>query len=149
MDFWVEIVTLVIPGFNDSSDELRGMAEFIASVSPDIPWHVTAFHEDYKMTDCGNTSVETLLRAADIGHEAGLNFVYAGNLPNQVGNRENTYCSKCHELLIERYGYLIVSYHVSPHATCPACGASVPGKWDAKFGGQRTSRPFVPMSAVR
>jgi pyruvate formate lyase activating enzyme len=66
-----------------------------------------------------------------------------------VGNRENTYCSKCHELLIERYGYLIVSYHVSAHGTCPACGASVPGKWDAKFGGQRTSRPFVPMSAVR
>ncbi len=86
MDFWVEIVTLVIPGFNDSSHELRQMAEFIAGVSPDIPWHVTAFHEDYKMNDCGNTPVETLLRAADIGHEAGLNFVYAGNLPNQVGN---------------------------------------------------------------
>ncbi len=149
MDFWVEIVTLVIPGFNDSSHELRGMAEFIAGVSPDIPWHVTAFHEDYKMNDCGNTPVETLLRAADIGHEAGLNFVYAGNLPNQVGNRENTYCSKCHELLIERYGYLIVSYHVTPNGTCCACGASVPGKWDAKFGGQRTSRPFVPVSAMQ
>ena len=74
---------------------------------------------------CGNTPAETLLRAADIGREAGLRFVYAGNLPGQVGDLENTYCADCHELLVERYGYLVVCYHVSPHGTCPACGASV------------------------
>ena len=85
MDFWVEIVTLVIPGFNDSSHELRQMAEFIAGVSPDIPWHVTAFHEDYKMNDCGNTPVETLLRAADIGHEARVEFCLCRQSPEPGG----------------------------------------------------------------
>ena len=79
--FWEEIVTLVIPGFNDSEDELRRAAEFIASVSPDIPWHVTAFHQDYRMTENSNTTAEQLIRACEIGREAGLNYIYAGNLP--------------------------------------------------------------------
>ena len=70
--FWEEIVTLVIPGFNDSEDELRRAAEFIASVSPDIPWHVTAFHQDYRMTENSNTTAEQLIRACEIGREAGL-----------------------------------------------------------------------------
>ena len=85
MGFWVEIVTLIVPGFNDSDDELRRMAEFVASVSTDIPWHVTAFHGDYKMTEPGNTSSQTLVRAAGIGKSAGLHFVYAGNLPGRTG----------------------------------------------------------------
>ena len=76
MDFWLEIVTLVIPGFNDSDDELTRLAGFLAGVSPDIPWHVTAFHKDYKMTDPENTSAETLIRAADSGKKAGLRYVY-------------------------------------------------------------------------
>src|SRR6202795_2478637 len=101
MDFWMEIVTLVIPGFNDSDDELTGLAEFLAGVSPDIPWHVTAFHKDYKMTDPENTSVETLFRAAEIGRKAGLRYVYAGNLPGRVGELENTRCHNCRTLLIE------------------------------------------------
>jgi pyruvate formate lyase activating enzyme len=90
MGFWLEIVTLVIPGFNDSDDELTRLAGFLASVSLDIPWHVTAFHKDYKMTDPENTSPETLIRAAEIGKKAGLRYVYAGNLPGQVGDLENT-----------------------------------------------------------
>ncbi len=81
MGFWVEIVTLVILGFNDSDEELKEAVKFLASISLDIPWHVTAFHEDYKMTDPDNTPPETLIRAAEIGYEAGLRFVYAGNLP--------------------------------------------------------------------
>ncbi len=105
--FWEEIVTLVIPGFNDSEDELRRAAEFIASVSPDIPWHVTAFHQDYRMTENSNTTAEQLVHACEIGREAGLNYIYAGNLPGRVGRWENTYCPKCDELLVERYGYLI------------------------------------------
>jgi pyruvate formate lyase activating enzyme len=126
--FWLEIVTLVIPGFNDAADELRRMAEFLVSVSPDIPWHVTAFHRDYKMRDRENTSVKTLLRAAEIGVKAGLHFVYAGNLPGRVGPYENTYCPTCHTLLIERYGYTILQ-NATRHGTCPKCRMTIPGVW--------------------
>ena len=128
--FWVEIVTLVVPGFNDSDQELRAAAEFIASVSPDIPWHVTAFHKDYKMTDPENTTAETLVRAAEIGVRAGLRYVYAGNLPGQVGRFENTYCPGCGTCLVERLGYAIRRDRLAPTGgTCPECGYRVPGLW--------------------
>ena len=84
MKFWVEIVTLVIPGFNDSDEEMRKTARFLASVSREIPWHITAFHKDYKMTDPADTQAGTLIRGARIGQEEGLHYVYAGNLPGQV-----------------------------------------------------------------
>jgi pyruvate formate lyase activating enzyme len=127
--FWEEIVTLVIPGFNDSEDELRRAAEFIASVSPDIPWHVTAFHQDYKMTSNSNTTAEQLIRACEIGREAGLRYIYAGNLPGRVGRWENTYCPSCDELLVERFGYLIRQVNVTREGRCPACSTSIPGIW--------------------
>jgi pyruvate formate lyase activating enzyme len=128
--FWVEIVTLVVPGFNDSDDELRDAAQFIASVSPDIPWHVTAFHKDYKMTDPANTKPRDLLRAAEIGKAAGLNFVYGGNLPGMVADLENTYCPGCGRLLIEREGYLIRRDELSTSGgRCTDCGREVPGVW--------------------
>ncbi len=145
MGFWLEIVTLVIPGFNDSNDELTRLAEFLAGVSWDIPWHVTAFHKDYKMTDPENTSAETLIRAAEIGKKAGLRYVYAGNLPGMVGEWENTRCPKCRQLLIERKGYLITGYHLTPQGCRPSCGASIPGRWDPTFRQQITARPFVPL----
>src|SRR5215470_1837474 len=107
MGLWLEIVTLLIPGFNDSKDELQGLTEFVASVSIDIPWHVTAFHKDYKMTDPGDTRPEDLLRAAEIGARAGLRYVYAGNLPGFVGHLEDTRCVRCSATLIERYSYRI------------------------------------------
>src|SRR5262245_23689234 len=132
--FWLEIVTLVIPGFNDSDDELKRAAEFIAGVSPDIPWHVTAFHKDYHMTGPDNTTAEALLRAAEIGLAAGLNFVYAGNLPGRVGDFENTYCPECKGLLIERYGFRVKRNAVRAGA-CPACGIPVPGRWDSSSPG--------------
>ncbi len=144
MGFWLEIVTLVIPGFNDSSDELQRLASFLVSVSPDIPWHVTAFHKDYKMTDPDNTSVETLLRAAEIGQKAGLRYVYAGNLPGRVGDLENTRCFDCQALLIERYGYLIRQYNLTPSGSCPSCGKQLPGRWSSGFEGQITAFPFFP-----
>jgi pyruvate formate lyase activating enzyme len=143
MGIWLEIVTLIIPGFNDSSNELKRMAQFLVSVSPDIPWHVTAFHQDYKMTDPEDTPASTLKRAADIGREAGLRFVYAGNLPGRVGDLENTYCPFCRELLVERYGYLIQGYNVSAEGSCPKCHAQVPGRWGKKFEGQITAFPFA------
>ncbi len=144
MGIWVEIVTLVVPGFNDSDDELKRMAEFLASVSPDVPWHVTAFHKDYKMTDPENTSPETLLRAARIGRKAGLRYVYAGNLPAQAGDWENTRCPDCQALLIERRGYRIQSYHISSSGSCSSCGKKIPGRWDASFAGQITFSPLHP-----
>jgi len=129
---WVEVVTLVIPGFNDSNEELMEAAQYIRSVSPDIPWHVTAFHPDYKMTDPPATSVKTLIRAAEIGQEAGLNYVYAGNIPGRVGEYETTYCPKCRTALIERNSYVIQGYHLTPQGTCPNCGTSIPGVWTEK-----------------
>ena len=144
MGIWVELVTLLIPGFNDSDDELRRLTEFVASVSPDTPWHVTAFHKDYKMRDPANTTPEMLTRAADIGREAGLRFIYAGNLPGKVAGLEDTRCSSCREVLVERYGYFIRSYRITPDGACPSCHTKVPGRWSAGFEGQITSRPFVP-----
>jgi pyruvate formate lyase activating enzyme len=144
MGFWVEIVTLLIPGFNDSDDELRRLTEFVAGVSPDIPWHVTAFHKDYKMTSPEDTTADDLLRAAEIGKEAGLRYIYPGNLPGMVGDGENTYCRHCRELLIKRYGYLVEEYRVTAQGCCPSCGSAVPGRWASGFEGQITSHPFLP-----
>jgi pyruvate formate lyase activating enzyme len=129
MGIWVEIVTLVVPGFNDSEGELTDIARFIASVSRDIPWHITAFHQDYRMTDNDPTPVRLLLQAAEIGRKAGLHFVYAGNLPGRVGRWENTYCASCEELLVERSGFSILRNMVANHS-CPKCHNAVPGIWD-------------------
>jgi pyruvate formate lyase activating enzyme len=126
--FWLEIVTLVIPGFNDSNDELQRAADFIAGVSPDIPWHVTAFHKDYKMTGPDNTSVETLIRAAETGYGAGLKFVYAGNLPGRVGKYENTFCPDCKTALVERFGFHVLKNRIE-NSACPECGAEIAGRW--------------------
>jgi pyruvate formate lyase activating enzyme len=129
MGFWLEIVTLVIPGFNDTAEELRDMAQFLVRVSPDIPWHVTAFHQDYKMTGPDNTSAGTLLRAAEIGKAEGLHFVYAGNLPGRVNVWENTYCPGCSELLVERIGYRIRAMRIR-NGACPKCSRPIPGVWN-------------------
>src|SRR5436853_241414 len=88
---WVEIVTLIVPGFNDSDDELTKIAEFLAGVDRDIPWHITAFHQDYKMTENANTTARQLLRAYEIGRRAGLRFIYPGNIPGAVGDLESTH----------------------------------------------------------
>ena len=126
---WVEVVTLVVPGFNDSTEELMDTARFIVSVSSNIPWHVSAFHKDYRMTDPDNTTTETLIRAAEIGQEAGLNFVYAGNLPGRVGEYEHTFCPTCGERLIERLGYVILGYRLTDDGACPQCGTAIAGIW--------------------
>lgn len=125
---WLEVVTLVIPGFNDSDEELRDIAEYLASVSRDIPWHVTAFHQDYKMNDHENTEVESLMHAREIGMNAGLHFVYAGNRPGEVGDSENTFCPACKTLVVERLGYRIVKNRLHNNS-CPKCGTSIPGRW--------------------
>ncbi|MGA9115371.1 MAG: AmmeMemoRadiSam system radical SAM enzyme, partial [Bacteroidota bacterium] len=100
---WTEVVTLVVPGVNDSERELAAMGGFLASVSPDIPWHLTAFHGDYRMRDAPHTPAELLRRAAGIGREAGLRFVYTGNVSGADGG-QNTLCPGCGRLLVERSG---------------------------------------------
>lgn len=126
---WVEVVTLVIPGFNDSNEELWDAARFLADLSLDIPWHVTAFHKDYKMTEPDNTDSKTLLRAAEIGREAGLRYVYAGNLPGNVGEYEDTHCPRCNDQLVKRRGYVIHEYKITSDGKCPKCGEKIAGLW--------------------
>jgi len=129
MGFWLEVVTLVVPGFNDSDEELRSIAGFLADISPDIPWHVTAFHPDYRMTDPPATPAATLLRAANIGRAAGLRYVYAGNLPGRVGGFENTCCPACGLTLVERRGFRILQNQLKAEPRCPDCGTQVPGRF--------------------
>jgi pyruvate formate lyase activating enzyme len=131
---WLEVLTLVIPGFNDSEEELTRAAGFVASVSRDIPWHVTAFHPDYKMTDRGGTPVSTLLRAAEIGTGQGLHYVYAGNLPGRVGKWEDTRCHECGATLIERYGFQVRQNRLVDGA-CFRCRTPIPGRWDPRVEG--------------
>jgi AmmeMemoRadiSam system radical SAM enzyme/AmmeMemoRadiSam system protein B/AmmeMemoRadiSam system protein A len=135
---WLEVVTLVVPGFNDSAEELRAIARFLVSVSPDIPWHVTAFHKDYRMTDPEATAAETLVRAAEVGAEEGLRFIYAGNLPGRVGSWENTRCPSCQSTVIDRFGFLVRSYRLNPGGFCPNCQVQLPGIWPRTRGEVKT-----------
>jgi len=146
MGIWVEIVTLLIPGFNDSDPELRRLTEFLAGVSVDIPWHVTAFHRDYKMTSPEDTRPEDLARAAKIGRSAGLRYVYCGNLPGQVRGMEDTRCAECGEIVIRRLGYWIEEYKLTEDGRCPGCQAAIPGRWRREFRGQIAAAPFLPRS---
>lgn len=127
--FWLEVVTLLVPGFNDAEAEIRDIARFLVSVSPEIPWHVTAFHQDYKMRDRENTTVRTLLKAAEIGATEGLQFVYAGNLPGRVGQWEDTRCPGCGLVLIRRIGFRVLENHLEGGA-CPKCRRRIPGVWN-------------------
>ena len=126
---WIEIVTLLVPGFNNAPEELTEMTEFIRSVSPDIPWHVTAFHKNYKMTDSDFTTSEDLLKAVTIGKKSGLKYIYTGNLPGDTGDWENTRCPNCSNLLVERIGYRILYSALKSEGVCPSCGEIIPGKW--------------------
>lgn len=135
MGFWMEIVTLVIPGWNDSDGEMADAARFIASVSPEIPWHVTAFHGDYRMASHRSTPVGALLRAARIGQAEGLRFVYAGNLPGQVGPYERTCCPGCRAVLVERSGFYVLQNRLEASGgRCPDCGQAIAGIWSRAPG---------------
>lgn len=129
MDFWVEVVTLLVPGFNDGEDEIRELCAFLAGLDRDIPWHVTAFHPDYRMQDRAATEAASLLRACEIGDAEGLRFVYAGNLPGAVEGRESTHCPDCDHLAVERRGFRVLSNSLDG-GCCGACGHALPGIWD-------------------
>lgn len=123
---WVEVTTLLIPGLNDSDDELRQIAQFVYETNPAMPWHVTAFRPTYKLTDRPSTPVETLRRALQIGLDAGLQFVYEGNIPGSGG--ENTLCPGCGSELIHRIGFSIQQSRIKNDA-CPECGQKIAGVW--------------------
>ena len=129
LGIWVEVVTLLVPGLNDAPAELAALTGFIASVAPDIPWHVTAFHADYRLQDRGNTSPAMLVDAAAIGRAAGLRYVYAGNAAGRVGGLEDTACPTCHTVLVEREAYRVGPCRVAADGRCPTCGTTIPGRW--------------------
>ncbi len=124
MGIWVEVTTLIIPTENDSDEELRGIARFLASVDAGIPWHVSAFHPTYKMTNLPRTPVSTILRACKIGKEAGLRYVYGGNIPGE--ECENTHCYGCGTTLLKRWGFEVLENNLR-NGKCPKCGVKIDG----------------------
>ena len=137
---WLEVLTLVVPGFSDDPAELRAAARYVAGISRSIPWHVTAFHEDYRFWGMGNTTADMLVRACEIGAEEGLQFVYAGNLPGRVGRWEHTWCPGCGGLLIERFGYRILRNRVVAGGRCLECGTTIPGIFTGPRGSSAPAR---------
>ena len=125
-DIWIEVTTLLIPGLNDSDAELRAMAEWLAGVDPEMVWHVTAFHPDYEMLDRSRTSQRALTRAYDIGREAGLHYVYVGNVMD--ADRESTCCPECGQKLIERHWYNVKELW-RERGVCHRCGQAIAGIW--------------------
>lgn len=125
LGIWIEITTLVIPGHNDSLDQLKGIAQFIRSVGEDIPWHVSRFHPTYKLTDQPITPLETLKRARRIGFDAGLRYVYEGNI---AGEGEDTLCWSCGKTLVKRIGFS-VQEHLVEGGKCRFCGVPIAGVW--------------------
>jgi pyruvate formate lyase activating enzyme len=142
--FWVEIVTLVVPGFSDDADDLKRMAEFLAGVDPLMPWHMTAFHPDYKMTEgFRRTRADDLMKIVEYGKQAGIRYLYPGNLPGQVGEWENTRCHHCNSTVIERRGFLVQVNRVETDGLCPSCRKPIPGIWGESSGhGDGRVRPL-------
>lgn len=129
MGFWVEIVTLLVPGFNDDTDELKAMAGFLADVDVLMPWHITAFHSDYKMDENRSTTTEDLLKAGEIATAAGMRYVYLGNMPGRLGEWENTRCHRCAKTLIRRRGFYVLESRMGNDGKCPFCATPIPGIW--------------------
>ena len=126
LGIWVEVTTLLIPGLNDSPDELRDLARFLADLDPNIPWHISRFHPTYRLTHINATRPESIHKAKKIGMEAGLKYVYTGNLPGDEG--EKTFCHECGELLIDRFGFSISKNKIQNNQ-CPKCSTVIPGVW--------------------
>ena len=130
---WFEITTLLIPGYNDSSDEITALSQWIMKeLGPDVPLHFSAFHPDYKMPDVPATPPTTLIRARNIAIKAGLHYVYTGNVHNTEG--DTTFCQHCQAPLIVRDWYQINQYRLTPKGDCPDCGTALAGRFDAQVG---------------
>ena len=127
MGVWLEVTTLLIPGLNDSTEELRDLAKFLAGLDPDIPWHISRFHPTYRLAHIPPTSAEIIHRAREIGREMGLKYVYTGNLPGDEG--EKTWCHECGAFLIDRTGFMVRKNRIESNL-CPECGTSIRGVWE-------------------
>lgn len=127
LNIWVEVTTLIIPDYNDTERELTSMAEWLVSVDPAMPWHVSAFYPRYRMTDRPPTAADAIFRAVELGKQAGLQHVYSGNV--QGGNSEHTWCPHCGTCLIRRAGFMIVEHRIHK-GVCPECATPVPGIWN-------------------
>ncbi len=125
---WLEVTTLLIPGLNDGTDELRELARYLAALNPYIPWHISRFYPTYRLTHKPRTPPESVRRAREIGYEAGLKYVYTGNLPGDEG--EKTFCHGCGTLLIDRLGFHVAENRLT-QGLCPRCGEKIPGVWQA------------------
>jgi pyruvate formate lyase activating enzyme len=123
---WIEMTTLIIPTYNDSDESLSSIIEFIKSVDPAIPWHVSQFYPTYKLMDQSRTPVKTLKHAREMGIKKGLKYVYEGNIPGE--GSENTYCPECGELVIERFGYKVIQNNIR-NECCPKCKTPIDGVW--------------------
>lgn len=128
LGFWVEVVTLLVPFFNDDLAEIRSIVQHLTAISVDIPWHVNAFYPNYKMQDRSATSVQLLSLAASAAYAQGLKYVYVGNAPGLVPGFERTYCPQCKTPVIERYGYDTIKSKLISGA-CPHCRTPIPGIW--------------------
>lgn len=126
LGIWIEVTTLVIPGHNDSDQELESIARFLSGLSPEIPWHVSAYYPTYRLTSAPRTPVSTLRRAREIGLSAGLRYVYTGNIPGDDG--ENTFCHNCGKIIIERSGYRVGAVNIR-EGRCTFCGTPAAGIW--------------------
>jgi pyruvate formate lyase activating enzyme len=125
LGIWIEITTLIIPGYNDNHDDLKSLAHFIFSeIGPKTPWHVSAFYPTYRLTNVPPTPAETVIKARQIGTDAGLRYVYTGNIPGFSG--ENTNCFSCGKTIIVRRGFSVTDYNLS-HGHCTYCGALIDG----------------------
>ncbi len=125
LGIWVEVTTLVVPGMNDGQEELQAIAEFIAGLNIDIPWHISRFHPHYQYTDIGSTPLATLHRAFELGKQAGLHYVYLGNV---WGEGEDTNCPRCGKVLVQRTGF-DVRENLIKGGSCPFCGAKIAGRF--------------------
>jgi len=126
---WIELTTLLIEGVNDSEEELNQMAKFISSISVDIPWHLSAFHPDYKMLDKNSTQITTLQKAYRIAKSYGLRYVYFGN----VDMADITYCPNCQEELVIRDRYKVLKNIITKENNCPKCNTKIAGVWHKKI----------------
>jgi pyruvate formate lyase activating enzyme len=132
MGVWLEVTTLLIPGLNDSPEELREIAHFLAGLDRNIPWHISRFHPTYRLTDVASTPAQSIHRARDIGREAGLTYVYPGNLPGDEG--EKTHCHECGCVLIDRFGFYVKGNFLKGNR-CPECQTQIPGVWPVDLAG--------------
>jgi pyruvate formate lyase activating enzyme len=143
---WLEITTLLIPGLNDSDDELARLSTWIATeLSPEVPLHFSAFHPDYQMRDRPPTPPATLTRARDIARRNGLKFVYTGNVHDRAGG--STHCAKCDQVLIVRDWYQLCDWQLRDDGTCPNCGTALPGVFDGPPGNWGARRQAVSIQA--